>query len=57
MESNADLFQTTGDDRMVGPLGKVVSPFQPTSCERGEDHTTTLRQQDVGAVVVGPQPC
>jgi len=35
---------------MVEPLGVVVLPFQPTSRKRGGDCTTTLRQQDVGAV-------
>jgi len=28
---------------MVGPLGKVVSPFRPTTRKRGGDRTTTRR--------------
>jgi len=42
MESDVNLFQTVGVDRMVGPFGVVASPFQPTT---------------FGAVVVGPPPC
>jgi len=34
---------------MVGPLGKVVSPFQPTSRKRSGDRTTTLRRRNVDA--------
>jgi len=33
---------TIGGDRMVEPLGKVNSPFRPTSCKRSGDRTTTL---------------
>jgi len=42
-----------GGDWTVGLLGVVVSPFWPTSCERGRDHTTMLRRQDVGAGLSG----
>jgi len=56
MESDVDLFQTIGSDRMVEPLWVVVLPFQPASLKRGEDCTTTLRLRDDGAVVVGPPP-
>jgi len=44
-------FQTTGDNRMVGPLGKVASPFRLLTCKRGENCTTTTRWRDIGAVV------
>jgi len=40
---------TTGGDRVIGPLGVVVSLFRPTSPERGAERTTTLRRRDVGA--------
>jgi len=42
-----------GSDQMVGPLGKFVSPFRPTTRKRGGDCTTTMRRRDVGAVVSG----
>jgi len=38
-------------DRMVGPLGEIVSPFRPNSRIEGGDRTTTLRRRDVGAVL------
>jgi len=31
----AKFLQTIGGDRMVGPLGKVVSPFRPISLRPG----------------------
>jgi len=37
--------QTIGGDRIVGSLEVVVSPFRPTSRERGDDRTTTLRRR------------
>jgi len=40
---------------MVKSLGKVVSPFRPTSRKRGWDRTTTLRRQDVGTGVRIPR--
>jgi len=46
-----NLHETVGDDRMIGPLGKVVSPFRPTARKKGGDLITTLRRRDVGAVV------
>jgi len=46
-------FQTIGGDRMVGPLGVVISQFRPTSRERGGNRTTTLMQRDVGALPPG----
>jgi len=41
------VIQTIGGDRMVGPLGVIVSPFRPTSRKKGGDRTTTLRRRDV----------
>jgi len=44
-------FQTIEVDRMVGPHGKVVSPFRPTSRKRDGDRTTKLRRRNVDAEV------
>jgi len=49
-----------GGDRIVGLLGKIASPFRPTTRKRGGDPTTTMRQRDVTAVInlggTGPSP-
>jgi len=45
-----NLVVDVGGDRMVGPLGKVISPFRPTSRKRGRDRTTTLKRRDVDVV-------
>jgi len=42
-------FQMIVADRIVGLLGKVASPFQPTTRNGGGDCTTTMRRRDVGA--------
>jgi len=57
MESDVNLFQTIGGDRIVGPLEVAVKAFRPTSRERGGDRTTTLKWRDNGAVVFDPPLC
>jgi len=47
--NTTEKFQTIGGDRMVGPLGKVASPFRPTTRKRGRDRTTTIMRRDVGS--------
>jgi len=43
-------FQTIGGNRMVGPLGKVASPFRSTYRKRGGDCITTTRRRVVGKI-------
>jgi len=43
-----EKIRTIEGDRMVGPLGKVASPFRPITRKTGGDSITVIRRRDVG---------